>query len=153
MATNARRRSTEADPTPPAQDSSQQIWLAGLGAFAQAQKEGGKVFEALVEDGLALQRKTQAAAQAQVAEASERLAALASRFPAAPAAPAWDKLEGIFEQRVAKALQRLDIAQRSELEALRERVAALEAALAAAQKAPAKRAAPRTASKRRPSTG
>ena len=30
-------------------DSAQQIWLAGLGAFAKAQEEGNKVFEALVE--------------------------------------------------------------------------------------------------------
>ncbi|MFL6681689.1 MAG: phasin family protein, partial [Burkholderiaceae bacterium] len=30
-------------------DSAQQIWLAGMGAFAKAQAEGGKVFEALVK--------------------------------------------------------------------------------------------------------
>ena len=30
-------------------DSAQQIWLAGMGAFAKAQAEGGKVFDALVK--------------------------------------------------------------------------------------------------------
>ena len=29
-------------------DSAQQIWLAGLGAFAKAQEEGNKVFDALI---------------------------------------------------------------------------------------------------------
>ena len=38
-------------------DSAQQIWLAGLGAFAKAQEEGSKVFEALVKEGLGIQRK------------------------------------------------------------------------------------------------
>jgi len=32
-------------------DSANQIWLAGLGTFAKAQKEGGKIFEALVKEG------------------------------------------------------------------------------------------------------
>ena len=41
-------------------DSAQQIWLAGLGAFSKAQEEGGKVFEALVKEGMTIQRKTQA---------------------------------------------------------------------------------------------
>ena len=44
-------------------DSAQQIWLAGMGAFSKAQEEGGKVFEALVKEGLSLQRKTQAVAE------------------------------------------------------------------------------------------
>ena len=43
-------------------DSAQQIWQAGLGAFAKAQAEGTRAFEALVKEGTALQRKTQAAA-------------------------------------------------------------------------------------------
>ena len=43
-------------------DSAQQIWLAGLGAFSKAQAEGGKVFEALVKEGVSLQRKTQTVA-------------------------------------------------------------------------------------------
>ena len=39
-------------------ESAQQIWLAGLGAFAKAQEEGGKAFESLVKEGLTIQRKT-----------------------------------------------------------------------------------------------
>ena len=45
-------------------DSAQQIWLAGLAAFTKAQNEGGKVFETLAKEGLSIQRKTQAAAEA-----------------------------------------------------------------------------------------
>ena len=35
-------------------ESAQQIWQAGLGAFAKAQGEGGKVFESLVREGVSL---------------------------------------------------------------------------------------------------
>ena len=38
--------------------SAQQIWLAGLGAFAKAQEEGGKVFDVLVKEGESVQTKT-----------------------------------------------------------------------------------------------
>jgi hypothetical protein len=43
-------------------DSSRQIWLAGLGAFARAQAEGTKVFETLVKQGESLESKTRKAA-------------------------------------------------------------------------------------------
>ena len=39
-------------------DSAHQIWLAGLGAFAKAQEEGGKVFDALVREGEGIQART-----------------------------------------------------------------------------------------------
>ena len=39
-------------------ESAQQIWLAGLGAFAKAQQEGTKVFDALIREGEAIQKKT-----------------------------------------------------------------------------------------------
>jgi len=107
-----------------ARESAQQIWLAGLGAFAKAQEEGGKVFEALVREGLALQRKTQGAAEEHLNEAAQRMSHLAAGL-GERAAGQWDRLEGIFEQRVAKALQRLDVPTADEVQALRERVDAL----------------------------
>ena len=107
-----------------ARESAQQIWLAGLGAFAKAQEEGGKVFEALVREGLALQRKTQDATEEHLSEAAQRMSHLAAGL-GERAAGQWDRLEGIFEQRVAKALQRLDVPTADEVQALRERVDAL----------------------------
>ena len=123
-----------------ARESAQQIWLAGLGAFAKAQQEGGKVFDALVREGMALQRKTQSAAEEHLGEAGQRMSDLASGL-GERAAGQWDRLEGIFEERVAKALQRLGVPTAQEVQALRERVAALEQALAG-QQAAGKPAAP-----------
>src|SRR5437588_10275080 len=59
-------------------ESAQQIWLAGLGAFSKAQEEGGKVFDTLVKEGMAIQRKTQAAAEEKISEATSRMATMAS---------------------------------------------------------------------------
>ena len=41
-------------------ESAQQIWLAGMGAFAKAQAEGKQVFDALVKEGTALQKRRRA---------------------------------------------------------------------------------------------
>ncbi|MDA8445951.1 phasin family protein [Paracidovorax valerianellae] len=136
-----------------ARDSAQQIWLAGLGAFAKAQQEGGKVFEALVKEGAAMQRKTQSTAQERLSEAAERMTSAASEF-GTRAAGQWDKLETIFEDRVAKALARLGVPTAREVQALHERIDALTQALEAATNAQA--APPRPAAKRgaaKPATG
>jgi len=63
-------------------DSSRQIWLAGLGAFARAQAEGMKVFETLVKQGEVLENKTKRAASDTAAAArgaAEGLARIAGQ--------------------------------------------------------------------------
>ena len=117
-------------------DSAQQIWLAGMGAFAKAQQEGTKVFETLVKDGTKLQEATQQA-QAKVTEAAHKMSAMASDM-GQRASGHMDKLEGIFEERVAKALQSMGLPTAQDLADLQARVAALEAQLAE-KSTPAKR--------------
>ena len=121
-------------------ESAQQIWLAGLGAFSKAQAEGGKVFEALVKEGVNMQRKTQTVAEEKITEAAQRMTSAATEM-GSRAAGQWDKLETIFEDRVAKALGRLGIPTARDLQALHERIDALTAELAQARKT----SAPRTA--------
>src|SRR3989344_942956 len=122
-------------------DSAQQIWLAGLGAFSKAQEEGGKVFEALVKEGLTIQRKTQAVAEEKITEATSRVTTMASDI-GSKAQGQWDKLENIFEDRVAKALAKLGVPSARDLEALSARVDALaKGSKAAPAKAAAKPAA------------
>lgn len=107
--------------------SAQQIWQAGLGAFAKAQQEGegGRSFTRLVRDGSVL---------------AER----ASR-----GAGSLGTLEQVFEERVARALATIGVPAASEVEALRRRVDALEAMLAelrARMPADARQERPRPAS-------
>ena len=117
-------------PTPPAQH----VWLAGLGAMAKAQEQGSKAIEALVNDGLAFQRKSQAEAQQRLHEATERLSHMATGF-GEQASGRVDKLEHLFEDRVAKALHRLGMPSLLDIQMLTDRVAQLEAKLEARPKA------------------
>jgi len=133
-------------------ESAQQIWLAGLGAFSKAQAEGGKAFETLVKEGLSIQRKTQSVAEERINEATSRMSNMANDI-GSKAAGQWDKLENIFEDRVAKALGKLGVPSARDIEMLMERIDALTQqvhrlqpgkaqAKAPAKKAPARKAAP-----------
>ena len=124
-------------------DSAQQIWLAGLGAFSKAQEEGGKVFEALVKEGTSIQRKTQAAAEEKITEATNRMASMATDITA-KASGQWDKLENIFEDRVAKALNKLGVPSSRDIDALIARIDELNKSV---QKLSGKTAAPKAAAK------
>lgn len=133
-------------------DSAQQIWLAGLGAFSKAQAEGGKAFEVLVKEGLSIQRKTQAVAEERISEATSRVSSMANDI-SSKAAGKWDKLESLFEERVAKALGTLGVPTARDIEALMARIDELNAHVAqltgtspARKRAPAK-AAPKAAAK------
>jgi poly(hydroxyalkanoate) granule-associated protein len=131
-------------------DSAQQIWLAGMGAFSKAQAEGGKVFETLVKEGMSLQRKTQAVAEEKIGEVTGKVSEMASTVTA-KAGQNWDKLEGIFEARTAKAMNKLGVPTAKDVEALIKRVDELAAAVAKLSKngstktvaAPRKAAAPK----------
>mgnify|MGYP001201234776 FL=1 len=122
--------------------SAQQIRLAGMGAFSKAQEEGGKVFEALVKEGLSLQRKTQAVAEEKIGAVTGKMTSMAGDVQS-KAGQHWDKLETIFEERTAKALNKLGVPSAKDVEALIKRIDALSAQVAKLSKgaAPAKKAA------------
>jgi poly(hydroxyalkanoate) granule-associated protein len=109
-------------------DSAQQIWQAGLAAFTRAQAEGGKAFEALVKEGVSIQRKTQAAAEDKINEATAKMSTMATDI-SSKATGQWDKLENIFEDRVAKALNKLGVPSSKDVAALMERIDALNLAV------------------------
>src|SRR5207248_2397277 len=129
-------------------DSSHQIWLAGLGAFAKAQQGGKQVFDMLVKQGEQLEAKTRTAAS-QTAEAAREVAKAKAKEMQAMAGGTWDKLEQVFEDRVAKAVAKLGVYTQKDLQRLAARVDELADAVnklvksGAAGKAPgpAKRAA------------
>jgi poly(hydroxyalkanoate) granule-associated protein len=121
-------------------DSAQQIWLAGLGAFNKAQEEGSKVFDALVQEGLTIQRKTQATAEEKLSEATHKVSNMASEL-SSRATGQWDKLETIFEDRVAKAMHRLGVHSAKEVHALAARVEELSKAIEKLSSKPTARAA------------
>ena len=117
-------------------DSAQQIWAAGLASFAKAQGEGSKVFEALVSEGLKLQKKTQSAAEEKLSAVASKVSGMAGDV-GSKAGQHWDKLESIFEQRVAKALKSLGVPSAGDIDNLIKRIDGL-AVTAGLKAAPAK---------------
>ncbi len=132
-------------------ESAQQIWLAGMGAFNRAQAEGGRLFESLVRDGLSLEQTARRFAgsrvtgvkgvvEGRVGQAKER------------AVDTWDKLEKVFEERVQRALVKLGVPGRDDLNALTERVERLTAALHKLGAKPSAGTAKKTSKTDRPAT-
>ncbi len=101
-------------------ESANQIWLAGLGAFSKAQKEGVKMFEALVAEG----EKIQVTVDERLADIglSKAMEALRER-----ATGTTDKLEQVFEDRVGRALHVLNVPTHKDIDVLSKRVHELTA--------------------------
>lgn len=102
-------------------DSAQQIWLAGLGAFGKAQEEGVKVFDALVREGKTLEQRTRRMAETRVGMVGEKVGKAATRATE-KANATWDRLEQVFEDRVARALNRLGVPTNKDIHSLAKRV-------------------------------
>ena len=109
-------------------DSAQQIWMAGVGAFTRAQGEGSKLFEALVKEGMTIEKSTRQLATGKVDAVrdavEDRVGVVRER-----AVDTWDRLEKVFEDRVQRALNRLGVPSREDLADLSGRVNELNAEL------------------------
>jgi len=121
-------------------DSAQQIWLAGMGAFAKAQAEGRQVFDALVKEGATLQKKTQSAAEEKFGDVSSKMSSMADDVTA-KAGKQWDRLESIFEERTAKAMKKLGVPSSKDVEALMARIDALSEQVARSARSTARKTA------------
>lgn len=141
-------------------DSAQQIWAAGLAAFSKTQGEGGKVFDALVKEGMNLQKKTQNLAEQKFGAVASKMSGMANEV-GSKAGQQWDKLESIFEERVARALKSLGVPSGKDIGSLISRIDALSAAVgfapskkaskpAAKSSKPAKKAEAKPAAKKAP---
>lgn len=134
----AQRKSAAKSATAPVMESAREIWLAGLGAFNVAQQEGsrileegGKIFDRLVAEGTRLETRTRKDVEGAVdelrGEVDTRMAGVREQADAVrrQAADNWDRLETIFENRVARALAGLGIPTREEVNHLEEKVRVL----------------------------
>ena len=151
------RQSAASKLSAPVAESAREVWLAGLGALKIAQQESGKVieqgsklFDRLVEEGGRLENKTRGDIEGAVSdmrgEIENRMSGVKQRTDAVKkqAADNWDKLEKIFEERVARALASLGIPTSDDINRLSARVQELAAQVATMEsgKATAKKAAP-----------
>ena len=129
--------------------SAHQIWQAGLGAFAKAQEEGGRVFNKLVKEGTDLQKRTRSMAEDKVSEVTDTVTKVADGV-SKQASGSWDKLEQVFEDRVARALSTIGVPTQKDIQTLTRRVEQLSKLVAevSGKKIPAVKAAAKPAAKK-----
>jgi poly(hydroxyalkanoate) granule-associated protein len=101
--------------------STRQIWLAGLGAYIIAEREGSELFNALVQRG----EKIEAQAMQQ---AKEVVGGFQERFEdiQVDTFNNLNKLEKVFQKRVMRALRHLGIPSREDIRHLARQVEALQ---------------------------
>lgn len=113
--------------------SANQIFLAGLGAFNQAQKEGTKVFNALAKEGSGVFDRL----AKEGASARQRAAGLADAKVAqmkAAASETWSTVQAAFEDRMVQMLHGLNVATKSDIDALARRIGRLGPAKSAGRR-------------------
>lgn len=106
-------------------EQANQIWMAGVGALARAQKEGPKAFEKLVREGLELTSRTRSAAGKALRDTFESMQdAVESRVKGArdQASETVDQLERMIQTRVHRALHQLGVPTADELNRLTRKV-------------------------------
>ncbi len=108
--------------------SSNRIWLAGLGAFAVAEEEGGKFFRALVKRGEGLEgagRERFTEVRERVDEladaARERLGSTTEQLRER-ASEAFETVERQVDDRVASVLAKVGVPTRGEIARLTRRI-------------------------------
>lgn len=100
------------------------VWRAGLGAWAAAEEEGGKVFQQLVSRGEAYEARRREEVQAVVDELGVQRAMAARQLgrAASQAEAAAGQAEGFVRGAVGRALQQINVPTRSEVDALARKI-------------------------------
>jgi len=138
MVTNRKMEKITLNIAESVRDSAEEIWMAGLGAFSKAQREGNKVFDLLVAEGKQLQSKIKGVADNVSGKVAEKLTDKRVTDLADRASASWDKFGQVFEDRTSDALGRFGVATKKDTDALSRRVAKLATELEKMKRVPKK---------------
>jgi len=134
-----KKKSAKGPAAEPLMESAHRIWLAGLGALATAEEEGGKLFRQLVERGESFRgpvKEPIRSARGKVQETVDEVRSRAGRTV--------ERLESAVDDRVGSVLEKIGVPSRAEIADLTRRVERLTRAIESAGVAvPAKKAARR----------
>jgi len=129
MASVALKNIVEAPAIANIRESANRIWLAGLGAFAKTQEESEKIFQSMVKEGKKVEKRAKETASARVEEAKGKVIEFRGK-----ANEQFDRLEELFQERVAQVLHRLGVPTQDDIQELTKRVEALNESVMALKK-------------------
>ncbi|MBZ4192763.1 MAG: phasin family protein [Candidatus Contendobacter sp.] len=110
-------------------ESANRIWLAGLGAFAKTQEESEKLFQTLVQEGEAVEKRAKHAAEVQFEGTKGKVVGFRGK-----ANEQFDRLEELFQERVAQVLHRMGVPSQNDIQELTQQVEALNQSVLALKK-------------------
>ncbi len=108
----------------------EQAFLAGLGALANAQKAGSKAFDKLVEQGKSFSRQTTDKSEQLIDDVQSAIRSMASGAQSKASGlleqmretPQVEKIQGVFDARVADTLNRIGVASKQDIDALNDKL-------------------------------
>ena len=140
------------------------VFLAGLGAFANAQKMGTETFESLVKDGEKFRKEASKKTEKLIDEVQDSVREMRDDAEARAEGlldrvrdrSKLTKLQGAFDKRVADAMDRLNVPSKNDMDKINRKLDKILKAIEpkakrpAAKKAPAKKAVAKKAPAEKP---
>ena len=106
------------------------VYLAGLGAFANAQKMGGETFDALIKDGEKFRKEASKKTERLIDEAQSNLRDMSEDAQGRAEGlldrvrdrSKFDKLQGAFDKRVADTMDRLHVPSKNDIDKINKKL-------------------------------
>ncbi|MGI9249269.1 MAG: phasin family protein [Woeseiaceae bacterium] len=139
------------------------VFMAGLGALSDAQKQGAKTFDALVKEGEKFRKKTTSRTETLIDDVQDTIRDMADDAQSKATGlidqvrgkSRLDKLQGAFDARVADTMDRLNVPSKNDIDKLNKKLNQIIRMLkdqdkpAAKPKAVRKKATRKTAAKKK----
>ena len=130
----------------------EQAFLAGLGALSNAQEMGAKTFDSLVEQGEAFRKEASDKTETLLGEVQHAIRGMAGDAQSKATglldqmrdASQLDRLSGVFDSRVAGAMDRLGVPSKNDISVLNAKLDNILSAVKKQGGAPSKKASPAT---------
>jgi poly(hydroxyalkanoate) granule-associated protein len=135
-------------------------FLAGLGAFSNAQQAGEKTFDKLVKEGEKFRKKTTKKTETMIKDVQDAIREMTDDAQSKATGlldqvrdgSRLDKLNEVFDKRVAGAMERLRIPMKKDIDAINRKLDKIQKLLEEKQQAAAKPAAPKRTTASKPKT-
>lgn len=155
---SSRKTSTRSDRGRDVAGQLEQAFLAGLGALSNAQEAGGEAFQSLVKQGKSFRKEATDKTESLISEVQDAIRDMGSDAQTKATGlleqmretPQLEKIQSVFDARVAGALERIGVASKHSLDDLNAKLDRVLKAVEKEKKAKKKARRKTTAAKAKP---
>ena len=140
----------------------EQAFLAGLGALAKSQEAGGEAFKNLIKQGQSFRKEATSKTESLIGDVQDAIREMSSDAQSRATGlleqmrdtPQLEKMQDVFDSRVAQALERIGVASKQSIDDLNDKLdrvlASMEKEKQARKKVVRKKAARKSPAKKKP---